>query len=81
MKKIIYLLTLVLISSFSFGFYQKSINEEIGNKIIGYSVLVLVFIYLPIFIYNGWKNKSIEDYMLSNDKLKKMRGKSLESKK
>lgn len=81
MKKIIYLLTLLLISSFSFGFYQKSINEEIGNKIIGYSVLVLVFIYLPIFIYNGWKNKSIEDYMLSNDKLKKMRGKSLESKK
>ena len=81
MKKIIYLLTLVLISSFSFGFYQKSINEEIGNKIIGYSVLVLVFVYLPIFIYNGWKNKSIEDYMLSNDKLKKMRGKSLESKK
>ena len=81
MKKIIYFLTLVLISSFSFGFYQKSISEEIGNKIIGYSVLVLVFVYLPIFIYNGWKNKSIEDYMLSNDKLKKMRGKSLESKK
>ena len=55
MKKIIFLLFICLIISISIGFYFKVQNEDLGNKIIGFSILVLVFVFMPLFIYNGWR--------------------------
>ena len=81
MKKLTYILFSILLISLIIGFQKKSVDENLGNKIIGFSVLFFVFIFLPVFIYNGWKNKSLDDYMLTNEKLKKMSGKYLKSKK
>ena len=81
MKKLAYILFSILLISLIVGFQKKSVDESLGNKIIGFSVIVFVFVFLPVFIYNGWKNKSLDDYMLSDEKLKKMGGKSLKSKK
>tara|TARA_B100000965_G_scaffold121575_1_gene100539 strand:- start:686 stop:910 length:225 start_codon:yes stop_codon:yes gene_type:complete len=70
-----------LLSTLSIGYYLKSENDPIGNKLIGFTVLFFVFIFLPIFIYQGWKNKKIEDYILSDEKLKKIKTKSSKSSK
>ena len=32
-----------------------------------------MFIVMPLFIYNRWKNKDIKDYMLTEESIKKMR--------
>ncbi len=79
MKKIIFLLFICLIISISIGFYFKVQNEDLGNKIIGFSILVLVFVFMPLFIYNGWRDKKLSDYTLSNEDIEKMKSKSSKS--
>ena len=76
MKKIISFLLICLIISVFTGFYYKSQNEDLGNKIIGFSTLIFVFVFMPLFIYNGWKGKRLSDYTFSNENIQKMKSKS-----
>ena len=76
MKKIISFLLICLIISVSIGFYYKPQNEDLGNKIIGFSTLIFVFVFMPLFIYNGWKGKRLSDYTFSNENIQKMKSKS-----
>lgn len=79
MKKIISFLFITIIISISIGFYFKSFNEVLGDKIIGFSMLFFVFIFMPIFLYNSWKGKKLSDYTFSNDNINKMKSKSSKS--
>ena len=63
------------------GFYFKSGDELLGNKIIGASVSFMVFVFMPLFIYHRWKDKKLSDYTFSNENLKKMKAKSSKSNK
>jgi hypothetical protein len=73
MKKIISFLFISIIISISIGFYFKSFNEVLGDKIIGFSMLFFVFIFMPIFLYNSWKGKKLSDYTFSNENINKMK--------
>ena len=79
MKNIISFLFILIIISICTGFYYKSFDEELGNKIIGFSMLFMVFIFMPIFIYNSWKGKKLSDYTFSSENLQKMKSKSSKS--
>jgi len=79
MKKIISFLFISIIISISIGFYFKSFNELLGDKIIGFSMLFFVFIFMPIFLYNSWKGKKLSDYTFSNENINKMKSKSSKS--
>lgn len=71
-----YLIKFLLIISFiglCFGFYVKPENNVSGDYLIGVSLMLLMFIVMPLFIYNRWKNKDIKDYMLTEESIKKMR--------
>ena len=61
------------------GFYFKSGDELLGNKIIGASVSFMVFVFMPIFLYQRWKGKKLKDYTFSEENLKKMKAKSSKS--
>jgi len=64
---------------FGSGFFIKIIQEnpELGDKIIGLSVLFSSFIFMPLFLYHRWKDKDIKDYVLDKEKLEEMRNKDL----
>ena len=79
MKKIISFLFISIIISSSIGCYFKSFNEVLGDKIIGFSMLFFVFIFMPIFLYNSWKGKKLSDYTFSNENINKMKSKSSKS--
>ena len=73
MKYILRILFFIMIGLLVRGYYVKElIDYKEGEKIIGLGVLFGAFFYLPIFLYNRWKNKNISDYMLTNDNMKKM---------
>ena len=60
-----------------YGFYYKSyIDYTQGEKWIGFSVLWLTFIYLPIFLVHRWKGKRLEDYTLTDENFAKMRNRN-----
>ena len=71
-----YLIKFLLIISFiglCLGFYVKLENNVSSDYLIGVSLMLLMFIVMPLFIYNRWKNKDIKDYMLTEESIKKMR--------
>ena len=79
MKYILWICFLIMLSGFGTGFYIKIIQEnpELGDKIIGLSVLFSSFIFMPLFLYHRWKDKDIKDYVLDKDKLDEMRKKDI----
>jgi type III secretory pathway component EscS len=79
MKNLISLLFFISISGIIAGTYVANDNQVLGNKIIGFSVVFLVFVFMPIFLYNRWKGKKLSDYTLSEENLKKMKAKSSKS--
>ena len=58
MKNLISLLFFISISGIIAGTYVANDDEVLGNKIIGFSVVFLVFVFMPIFLYNRWKGKN-----------------------
>jgi len=81
MKNIISFFFFLSILGISIGFYFKSGDEILGNKIIGTSVTFMVFVFMPLFIYDRWKDKKLSDYTFSDENLKKMKAKSSKSNK
>ena len=75
MKYLIRFLFTSMLISIGVGYYFRSSNYSLGNKIIGFSVLFGVFVFMPIFLFHRWKGKRLEDYTLSKENFKKMREK------
>ena len=73
MKYIISILFITVLISLGVGFYSKTEDAAMGNLIIGLSLMVGFFILMPLFIYHRWKNKSVSEYMLTKENIKKMK--------
>ena len=73
MKYLIKFLFFISFIGLCLGFYVKPENNGSGDYLIGLSLILLMFIVMPLFIYNRWKNKDIKDYMLTEESIKKMR--------
>lgn len=71
-----YFLTILLISVIvgtCAGFYIRPDDPKTGELIIGISVATTFFVLMPVFIYHRWKNRSVKDYMLTQENIEKMR--------
>lgn len=55
------------------GFVIKPDDPGTGNLLIGASVAGLFFVWMPLFIYHRWKDRSMKDYMLTKENIDKMR--------
>tara|TARA_B100000941_G_scaffold137940_1_gene97747 strand:- start:114 stop:368 length:255 start_codon:yes stop_codon:yes gene_type:complete len=73
MKIFIRIFFIVLVFNLIAGYIIKSNDVIIGNKWIGVTVFISFFIFMPIFLYHGWKDKKLENYSLSKENLQKMR--------
>lgn len=74
MKYVLRILFGAFLIGLATGLYYKSFVEvNIGDKIIGFSVLEATFIFLPLFLYHRWNGKNLKDYTLSEENLKKMK--------
>ena len=80
MKNIISIFFFLSMLGIAIGFYFKSGDELLGNKIIGASVSFMVFVFMPIFLYQRWKGKKLRDYTFSEENLKENEGKILKIK-
>jgi hypothetical protein len=59
MKFVLRFLLIIIISALTHGFYLKNNGDPNGEIIVGISVLVIAFIFMPLFIYHRYKNKNI----------------------
>jgi len=51
--------------------YVLKVNYS--EKLIGFGVVLLFFIVFPLFSYYRWKDKKVEDYMITKENIDKMR--------
>ena len=70
MKYLIGILTLIVFACIFYGFIWDTDNSE---KFIGLGGVGLFFVVFPLFSYYRWKDKKVEDYMLTKENLEKMR--------
>ena len=61
-----------LVFSFGWGFYIKSNDPALGERIIGISVLVFSFVLMPVFIAHRSKKRRIKDYIMTPESIEKM---------
>jgi len=73
MKVILSILFVIVSLGIILGFYVKSTDQATGDIIIGLSIMTGAFILMPLFIYYRWKKRSVKDYMLTKENIKKMR--------
>ena len=70
MKYFILIAFLVSLGSILCGYL---LDVEYTQKLIGFGVLGLFIVVFPLFAYHRWKDKSLKDYMLTQENLDKMR--------
>ena len=70
MKYLIWLLFIVSMGGIIIGYF---LEESYSEKLIGFGVVLLFFIVFPLFSYYRWKDKKVEDYMITKENIDKMR--------
>lgn len=70
MKIVIWILFIASAALIGLGFF---IESEYSKKCIGFGTIGLFFFVFPLFSYYRWKDKKVEDYMLTKENLDKMR--------
>ncbi len=73
MKFLLRLLFIIILTLLSYGFYLNKSEMPNGEKFIGVSVLIGAFVYMPFFLYHRWKDKSLKDYTLTEENIKKIK--------
>ena len=76
MRNFLTIFFIIQVFSIIIGFYYKAyFKSEIGDKIIGFSVLIGVFIFMPLFLYDRWNGKKLKDYTLTEENIQKIKKK------
>lgn len=70
MKYLIVFFLIASLGSILAGFF---LNVNYSEKLIGFGVLGLFFVVFPLFSYHRWKDKNMNDYMITKENLDKMR--------
>jgi predicted permease len=68
-----YVLRILLFSFFAliaYGYYLKNNGLAGGDKWVGFGVLLLTFVLMPLFIFHRYRKKNVKDYILKNQQKK-----------
>ncbi|TDT46553.1 hypothetical protein CLV90_0607 [Maribacter spongiicola] len=75
MKYIIIAIVLVSIGLIIYGFNLDTGEEALSHRYIGSGTLLLFLIAMPLFLIKESKGKKFNDYMLTDENVRKMQGK------
>lgn len=66
MKILLRILLLAVIGLLGTGFYLQTVESKDADFYIGMGVLLLAFVLMPLFIYQGYKGKDLTKYSFKN---------------
>jgi len=73
MKYILYIVFIAILTSVSYGYYIKTNDELLGNKLIGLAVVGFFLVWMPLFMFHRYKNKDLKKYMITDETIKKIK--------
>ncbi|GAB1308376.1 hypothetical protein KH5_10590 [Urechidicola sp. KH5] len=68
-----YIIAILFLAAFGSIAYGYLVTTAYSQKFIGFGVAGLFLVAIPLFSYYRWKDKKMEDYIINNENLKKMR--------
>lgn len=74
-----YLILLIVLASFGcivYGFNLEDSQEATAHKFIGGGTVGLFLVAMPLFLIKESRGKKMNDYMLTEENIRKMQGKS-----
>jgi len=75
LRTLIILIVLASLGSIVFGFLTLEADETRANQCIGFGVVGLFLLAMPLFLISESRGKKLGDYMLTEENIRKMRGK------
>ncbi|MGB2760088.1 MULTISPECIES: hypothetical protein [Maribacter] len=75
MKYIIIAIVLISFGLIIYGFNLDVSQENLSHKYIGSGTLLLFLVAMPLFLIKESKGKKFNDYMLTDENVRKMQGK------
>ena len=66
MKTLIRIILVIVLGIIGSGLYMQTIKAEKAEFTIGIGVLILAFLLIPLFVYNGYKGKDLTRYSFKN---------------
>ncbi|WP_036151291.1 hypothetical protein [Maribacter forsetii] len=75
MKYIITIIVLISIGLIIYGFSLDVGQEALSHRFIGSGTLGLFLLAMPLFLIKESKGKKFNDYMLTDENVRKMQGK------
>ena len=75
-KRIRYVVLLILLASLGsivYGFMVMETDPVSGNKYIGFGVVGIFLVAMPLFLIFESRGKKMKDYMLTDENIRKMR--------
>ena len=72
-RYLVLLIVLASIGSIAYGFAITETAPVDGNKYIGFGVVGLFLLAMPLFLISESRGKKMKDYMLTDDNIRKMR--------
>lgn len=66
MKTLIKIILVIVIGCIGSGLYLQTIKAEKAEFYIGIGVLILAFLLIPLFVYDGYKGKDLTRYSFKN---------------
>ena len=75
MKYIISLIVLASVGAILYGFSIQEEELSLAHRYIGFGTAGLFLLAMPLFLYKESKGKKMNDYMLTEENIRKMRGK------
>jgi hypothetical protein len=80
MRRASQILFVLVMGGLIWGFSVRTTDYELGNKIVGFSVLAGAFVFMPLFLVHRWRGKKLSDYTLTQENLDKMKPRKTEKK-
>jgi hypothetical protein len=75
-RSLIGLLAIGCLTAIIYGLIIQESQPAAGNSYIGFGVLFLFLVAMPLFIFIEGKGKNVKDYMLTEENIRKMQAKS-----
>lgn len=75
-RSLIGLLAIGCLSAIVYGLIIQESQPVAGNSYVGFGVLFLFLVAMPLFIFTEGKGKKVKDYMLTEENIRKMQAKS-----
>lgn len=72
-RYLVALIVLISVGGIIYGFTLMETDESLANQYIGFGVVGLFLLAMPLFLVTESRGKNLKDYMLTDENIRKMR--------